>query len=71
MKFGDIGKEIGRRWRMLTEEQKAPYTAKQVTDKARYQRELEEFNELNKPDSDSESGSSGSSGSGMMHSILI
>jgi chromatin remodeling complex protein RSC6 len=35
MGFGDVGKEIGRRWNLLTPEAKAPYVQQSKDDKAR------------------------------------
>ena len=35
LKFAEVGKEIGRRWSLLTEADKAPYVALAAADKAR------------------------------------
>lgn len=59
MKFGDVAKEIGKRWKLLNDQQKAPYMAKQDADKQRYLRELDEW-QSNQDSSSDDSDSSGS-----------
>lgn len=37
--FKEIGRELGERWNKLTAEEKAPYEARAVADRKRYQNE--------------------------------
>ncbi|GAB7346549.1 hypothetical protein MBLNU457_5227t1 [Dothideomycetes sp. NU457] len=39
IKFGEVGKVLGSKWKGLNEKQKAPYEAKAATDKKRYEEE--------------------------------
>ncbi|KAK3679356.1 Non-histone chromosomal protein 6 [Recurvomyces mirabilis] len=39
IKFGEVGKVLGERWKALNEKQKAPYDAKAAADKKRYEEE--------------------------------
>ncbi|TKA26111.1 Non-histone chromosomal protein 6 [Salinomyces thailandicus] len=39
IKFGEVGKVLGERWKGLNEKQKAPYDAKAAADKKRYEEE--------------------------------
>jgi len=39
IKFGDVGKILGEKWKQLNEKQKAPYEAKAAADKKRYEEE--------------------------------
>jgi len=39
IKFGEVGKMLGEKWKTLTDKQKAPYEAKAATDKKRYEDE--------------------------------
>ncbi|KAK4619653.1 Non-histone chromosomal protein 6 [Fulvia fulva] len=39
IKFGEVGKQLGERWKALSEKQKAPYEAKAAADKKRYEEE--------------------------------
>ncbi|KAF2165822.1 hypothetical protein M409DRAFT_55682 [Zasmidium cellare ATCC 36951] len=39
IKFGEVGKILGEKWKGLTEKQKAPYEAKAAADKKRYEEE--------------------------------
>ncbi|WPA98873.1 uncharacterized protein RHO25_003486 [Cercospora beticola] len=39
IKFGEVGKILGERWKALNEKQKAPYEAKAAADKKRYEEE--------------------------------
>lgn len=39
MKFEDVGKEMGKRWKELSEAEKKPYQKKAEADKARYEAE--------------------------------
>jgi HMG (high mobility group) box len=43
--LGEIGKELGRLWKEMDVEARAPYMEKVAQDKIRYARELEEFKE--------------------------
>lgn len=43
IKFGEVGKLLGERWKELTEKEKAPYEAKAATDKKRYEKEKAEY----------------------------
>ncbi|GAM88026.1 hypothetical protein ANO11243_060550 [Dothideomycetidae sp. 11243] len=37
IKFGEVGKILGDKWKQLTDKQKAPYEAKAAADKKRYE----------------------------------
>ncbi|KAF2016145.1 hypothetical protein BU24DRAFT_422491 [Aaosphaeria arxii CBS 175.79] len=39
IKFGEVGKMLGERWKALSEKQRTPYEAKAATDKKRYEEE--------------------------------
>ena len=39
LKFGDVGKVLGQKWKELNESQKAPYEKKAAADKKRYEDE--------------------------------
>ncbi|ORY14289.1 high mobility group box domain-containing protein [Clohesyomyces aquaticus] len=39
IKFGEVGKMLGEKWKALTEKQRAPYEAKAAADKKRYEEE--------------------------------
>ncbi|KAJ9649661.1 Non-histone chromosomal protein 6 [Coniosporium tulheliwenetii] len=39
IKFGDVGKMLGEKWKALNDKQRAPYEAKAVADKKRYEEE--------------------------------
>merc|ERR1711939_212066 len=39
IKFGDVGKMLGEKWKALTEKQRTPYEAKAAADKRRYEQE--------------------------------
>ncbi|THY89808.1 hypothetical protein D6C93_06772 [Aureobasidium pullulans] len=39
IKFGDVGKLLGEKWKSLNEKQKTPYEAKAAADKKRYEEE--------------------------------
>ncbi|KAG9685744.1 hypothetical protein KCU81_g5452, partial [Aureobasidium melanogenum] len=39
IKFGDVGKILGEKWKSLNEKQKTPYEAKAAADKKRYEEE--------------------------------
>eukprot|EP00614_Pseudopedinella_elastica_P010327 CAMPEP_0172600760 /NCGR_PEP_ID=MMETSP1068-20121228/20916_1 /TAXON_ID=35684 /ORGANISM="Pseudopedinella elastica, Strain CCMP716" /LENGTH=630 /DNA_ID=CAMNT_0013401521 /DNA_START=179 /DNA_END=2071 /DNA_ORIENTATION=- len=41
--IGDIGKALGAKWKALSDEEKAPYTAKAEADKVRYSEEMESY----------------------------
>ncbi|DAZ98838.1 TPA: hypothetical protein N0F65_000994 [Lagenidium giganteum] len=44
MKNTDISKQLGEAWAKATEQQKAPFAEKEREDRARYRREMEEWN---------------------------
>jgi len=37
IKFGEVGKLLGEKWKALSDKQRAPYEAKAATDKKRYE----------------------------------
>ncbi|KAH8732364.1 non-histone chromosomal protein 6 [Phaeosphaeriaceae sp. PMI808] len=37
IKFGEVGKLLGEKWKALSEKQRTPYEAKAATDKKRYE----------------------------------
>jgi hypothetical protein len=39
IKFGDVGKMLGEKWKSLSEKQRTPYEAKAAADKKRYEEE--------------------------------
>ncbi|UPX14662.1 Non-histone chromosomal protein 6 [Ascochyta rabiei] len=39
IKFGEVGKMLGEKWKALTEKQRTPYEAKAAADKKRYEEE--------------------------------
>ncbi|KAF2133303.1 HMGB family protein [Dothidotthia symphoricarpi CBS 119687] len=39
IKFGEVGKMLGEKWKALSEKQRQPYEAKAATDKKRYEQE--------------------------------
>ncbi|KAF9696867.1 hypothetical protein EKO04_004613 [Ascochyta lentis] len=39
IKFGDVGKMLGEKWKALSEKQRTPYEAKAAADKKRYEEE--------------------------------
>ncbi|KAL6706586.1 Non-histone chromosomal protein 6 [Coniothyrium glycines] len=39
IKFGEVGKVLGEKWKGLSEKQRQPYEAKAATDKKRYEEE--------------------------------
>jgi len=39
IKFGEVGKILGEKWKELTDKEKKPYEAKAATDKERYETE--------------------------------
>jgi len=43
IKFGEVGKMLGEKWKELTDKDKEPYDAKAKTDKERYEREKAEY----------------------------
>jgi hypothetical protein len=43
LKFVDIGRILGEKWRALTPKEKEPYEAKATVDKARYQKEMQAY----------------------------
>lgn len=44
MKNTEISKQLGEAWGKATDEQKAPFVEKEIIDRARYKREMEEWN---------------------------
>jgi non-histone chromosomal protein 6 len=42
--FGQVGKLLGERWKALNDKQRAPYEAKAVIDKKRYEDEKAAYN---------------------------
>lgn len=44
IKFGEVGKILGERWKALSEKQRAPYEAKAANDKKRYEDEKAAYN---------------------------
>lgn len=45
LKFVELGKVLGQKWRALSKEDRAPYEKLAEEDKARYQREIKAYNE--------------------------
>jgi hypothetical protein len=45
VKFVEIGRILGEKWRALTDEERAPYDKLSMEDKARYRREMKEYKE--------------------------
>ncbi len=43
MKVTEISKELGKQWKALTDQQKAPYNQKAEKDKARYDKEWKDY----------------------------
>ncbi|KAH7400570.1 nucleosome binding protein [Phaeosphaeria sp. MPI-PUGE-AT-0046c] len=39
IKFGEVGKQLGEKWKALSEKQRIPYEAKASADKKRYEEE--------------------------------
>ncbi|KAF2799563.1 hypothetical protein K505DRAFT_230768 [Melanomma pulvis-pyrius CBS 109.77] len=39
IKFGEVGKQLGEKWKALNEKQRQPYEAKAAADKKRYEEE--------------------------------
>ncbi|KAF2280266.1 uncharacterized protein EI97DRAFT_455174 [Westerdykella ornata] len=44
IKFGEVGKLLGEKWKSLSEKQRAPYDAKAAADKKRYEEEKAAYN---------------------------
>jgi len=44
IKFGDVGKILGEKWKELTDKEKGPYEAKAKADKERYESEKARYN---------------------------
>lgn len=42
--LGQVGKQLGERWKALNEKQRAPYEAKAAQDKKRYEEEKASYN---------------------------
>ncbi|KAJ3430225.1 high mobility group protein dsp1 [Anaeramoeba flamelloides] len=61
-KFGDLAKEVSKRWKALTDEEKEPYIKKSIEDKERFETQQKIYLK-NKPESSSSSSSSESSSS--------
>lgn len=45
MSVTDVAKAAGEQWRNMTPAQKAPWDQKAATDKARYEKEKQEYNQ--------------------------
>jgi len=43
MSFGDIGKEVGKRYKALSEEERKKWDDEAAKDKVRYQEEMEDY----------------------------
>ncbi|KAK3073252.1 Non-histone chromosomal protein 6 [Teratosphaeriaceae sp. CCFEE 6253] len=54
IKFGEVGKLLGERWKALNEKQKAPYDAKAAADKKRYEEEKAAYTAQGEEDEDEE-----------------
>ncbi|GAB7361970.1 hypothetical protein MBLNU230_g2007t1 [Neophaeotheca triangularis] len=54
IKFGEVGKLLGERWKSLNEKQKAPYEAKAAADKKRYEEEKAAYTAGNADDDEDE-----------------
>ncbi|KAF2644989.1 HMGB family protein [Massarina eburnea CBS 473.64] len=52
IKFGEVGKMLGERWKSLSEKQRQPYEAKAAADKKRYEQEKEAY--ANQPEEEEE-----------------
>lgn len=52
IKFGEVGKLLGEKWKALSEKQRTPYEAKAAADKKRYEQEKEAYN--NAPEEEEE-----------------
>jgi len=44
IKFGDVGKLLGEKWKELTDKEKGPFEAKAKADKERYESEKARYN---------------------------
>lgn len=47
MAFGDVAKEISKRWAELSEAEKAPFNAQAEADKARYEDQMQSYTPAN------------------------
>lgn len=54
IKFGDVGKLLGERWKSLSDKQRAPYEAKAATDKKRYEEEKAAYAQCAEEEDDDE-----------------
>ncbi|KAK6391460.1 Non-histone chromosomal protein 6 [Oleoguttula sp. CCFEE 5521] len=54
IKFGDVGKILGEKWKGLSDAQKKPYNAKAETDKKRYEDEKAAYQATAANDDDDE-----------------
>ncbi|KAJ1548217.1 Non-histone chromosomal protein 6 [Nowakowskiella sp. JEL0078] len=52
--FGEIGKEVGARWRALNDAEKKVYKDRELKEKAKYATAIEEFNKKDKKKKDEE-----------------
>ncbi|KAJ1553911.1 Non-histone chromosomal protein 6 [Nowakowskiella sp. JEL0078] len=50
--FGEIGKEVGARWKALNDAEKKVYKDRELKEKAKYATIMEEFNKKNKKKKD-------------------
>jgi len=49
IKFGEVGKLLGEKWKALSEKQRTPYEAKAAADKKRYEEEKAAYAAVSKP----------------------
>ncbi|KAH7139402.1 nucleosome binding protein [Dendryphion nanum] len=54
IKFGEVGKLLGEKWKALSEKQRTPYEAKAAADKKRYEEEKAAYNAAGDEDEESE-----------------
>ncbi|KAF2770103.1 HMGB family protein [Teratosphaeria nubilosa] len=54
IKFGEVGKILGEKWKGLNDKQKAPYEAKAAADKKRYEEEKAAYTAGGDEDEDEE-----------------
>ncbi|KAF2747986.1 hypothetical protein M011DRAFT_476620 [Sporormia fimetaria CBS 119925] len=55
IKFGEVGKQLGEKWKALNEKQRAPYDAKAAADKKRYEEEKAAYAAASAEDEEEES----------------
>jgi len=54
IKFGEVGKLLGEKWKALSDKQRTPYEAKAATDKKRYEEEKAAYNNADEEEEESE-----------------